>query len=169
MSEHREFIPYRFHVNLYTPDSNELLCKAMFSEVSGLEVTMEPRAIQEGGNNWGEFQRAGLTKFSPIVLKRGVTDLNHLWAWFDTTARAANYGFRLSGEIKVLTNVTQSSTAIKRGTDTEDAMVWKLSQVLPTRFKGPDLSSMATQVAIEELTLVHESLELKQPVRESKS
>jgi phage tail-like protein len=39
-------------------------------------------------------------------------------------------------------------------------LTWKLQQVLPTKFKGPDLSSTASQVAIEELHLVHEGLEL---------
>jgi phage tail-like protein len=43
-------------------------------------------------------------------------------------------------------------------------MKWKLTGVLPTRFKGPDLSSTADQVAIEELHLVHEGLELERPV-----
>lgn len=168
MSEHKEFIPFRFEVSLFAKGSKELLCRGLFSEVSGLELTMEPRAIQVGGQNWGEVQRVGQTKFSPIVLKRGVTDLNHLWSWFDTTTRGANYGFRLEGEIKVLANVTQPSTVInKRKRDTEAAMIWQLSNVLPTRFKGPDLSSTANQVAIEEVTLVHESLTLVQSVRQA--
>jgi hypothetical protein len=47
-------------------------------------------------------------------------------------------------------------------------MTWSLTNVLPTRFKGADLSSTAGQVAIEEVTLVHESLTLMQhPQKES--
>jgi phage tail-like protein len=42
-------------------------------------------------------------------------------------------------------------------------MVWTLTGVLPTKFKGPDLSANASQVAIEELHLVHEGLELQRP------
>jgi len=42
-------------------------------------------------------------------------------------------------------------------------MVWKLTGVLPTKFKGPDLNATASQVAIEELQLVHEGLELQRP------
>ena len=38
---------------------------------------------------------------------------------------------------------------------------WRITNALPTRFKGPDLSSTADQVAIEELQLVHEGLELE--------
>ena len=42
-------------------------------------------------------------------------------------------------------------------------MTWKLVGVLPTKFKGPDLSATSNQVAIEELHLVHEGLELVRP------
>ena len=149
-----EFIPFRFEVNLYDENDNTLLCRGLFSEVQGLELTMEPRAIQVGGQNWGEVQRVGLTKFSPVVLKRGVTELNDLWSWFDVTTRGANYGFRLQGEILV-----KGSTLDAEG-EAETVMTWHLGSVLPTRFKGPDLASTASQVAIEEVTLVHESLTL---------
>lgn len=66
MAELSEFVPFRFKVSLYRSDSNELLCAGSFSEVTGFELTMEPRVIKEGGLNWGEHQRSGPTKFSPI-------------------------------------------------------------------------------------------------------
>ncbi len=148
-----EFVPFRFDVNLFSSKApKELLCKARFSEVSGLEMTMEPKVFTEGGNNWGELQRIGQTRFSPIVLKRGVTDGPDLFNWFDAVTRGANYGYRLEGTI-----VVRGRT--KEGAD-RPVLTWKLSGVLPTRFKGADLSSTASQVAIEELTLVHESLTL---------
>ena len=171
MAEFSEFVPFRFKVALYHSDSNDLLCAGYFSEVTGFELTMEPKVIKEGGRNWGEHQRSGPTKFAPIVLKRGVTDVNDLWAWFDATTRQSFYGHRLSGEITVLGNPT--AAAIKGGpgthsgqTVTDNAvMKWKLTGVLPTKFKGPDLNATASQVAIEEITLVHEGLELERPPR----
>lgn len=150
-----EFVPFRFKVILLRADTQDVLCDASFSEVSGLELTMEPKVIAEGGRNWGEIQRSGPTKFSPIVLKRGVTSLNDLWSWFDTTTRGANYGYRLDGEITIY--------AMGNGVSKEPVMKWKLNNVLPTRFKGPDLSATANQVAIEELHLVHEGLILERP------
>jgi len=116
---------------------------------------MEPKVINEGGRNWGEIQRSGPTKFSPIVLKRGVTSLNDLWSWFDATTRGANYGYRVDGEIAIF--------ASGNGLSKKPVMKWKLIKVLPTRFKGPDLSATANQVAIEELHLVHEGLTLERP------
>lgn len=149
-----EFIPFRFEVSLYEQSAENVLCSGFFSEVSGLEITMEPKAIAVGGMNWGEVQRVGATKFSPIVLRRGVTNINDLWSWFDATTRGANYGFRLQGEIKVYDGYIS-------GEKFEPVLTWKLAGVLPTRFKGPDLSSTSNQVAIEEVTLVHESLTLE--------
>ena len=63
-----EFVPFRFKVNLYNSESNQLLCSGKFSEATGFELTMEPKTIQEGGRNWGELQRSGLTKFAPMVM-----------------------------------------------------------------------------------------------------
>ena len=142
-----EFVPFRFHVNLYREGQSKEICEAFFSEVSGLEITMEPKVIAVGGQNCGEIQRVGLIRYSPIVLKRGVTKDTGLWKWFDDTTRGSEYGMRVQGEIKVL------------GVDkVEPILTWKLNNVLPTRFKGSDLSSTSSQIAIEELTLVHEGL-----------
>ena len=46
-----EFVPFNFKVHLYNESNNEMLCQGLFSEVQGLEVTMEPRAIQAGGQS----------------------------------------------------------------------------------------------------------------------
>jgi phage tail-like protein len=171
------FIPFRFKVTLYSADkaggataadtpeaqrneSGDILCGGMFSEVSGLEVTMEAKTIREGGRNWGELQRSGATSFAPVILKRGVTTVNDLWSWFDVTTRGANYGYRLRGEIAVLGNPAPGQAAGGPVT----IMTWRLENALPVKFKGPDLSGTASQVAIEELHLVHEGLELDRPV-----
>lgn len=154
-----EFIPFRFKVTLYSAQggspTGEILCGGAFSEVQGLELTMEPKAIREGGNNWGEHQRSGPTKFSTVILKRGVTSVNDLWSWFDLTTNGANYGYRLRGEITVHGDGAGTSGAA--------ALTWTLTNALPVKFKGPDLSSTANQAAIEELHLVHEGLTLERP------
>ncbi len=151
-----EFVPFRFEVSLVHGGSGTLLCKGYFSEVSGLEMTMEPKAISEGGRNWGELQRVGQTRFSPIVLKRGVTDSTDLFNWFDAVTRGANYDYRLDGTIAVKGAEVDSSGVA------QTILTWNLSGILATRFKSADLSSTASQVAIEELTLVHEGLTLGQ-------
>lgn len=163
MAEISEFVAFRFKVNLYNGDQSRLLCSGYFSEITGFEATMEPKVIGEGGHNWGEHHRSGPTKFAPIILKRGVTDVNDLWSWFDVTTNQANYGYRLSGEIVVYGNPTVTGNGSQQSVKDNVVMIWKLSGVLPTKFKGPDLSATASQVAIEELHMVHQGLELQRP------
>ena len=153
MEELREFIPFAFEVWIMD-DQQRVLCKGAFSEVSGLEASMTPKTVKEGGRNWGEVQLAGPVVFQPVVLKRGVTDLGDLWRWFDAVNRQANYGLRYSARIDVYHNDSTRSEPVLR---------WTLTNVLPIKFKGPDLSSTANQVAIEELHLVHEDLSLERP------
>lgn len=146
-----EFIPFRFRVALYDGEGGRLLCRGAFSEVSGLEATMAPKTLREGGRNWGEVQLAGPTSFAPVILKRGITEVADLWTWFDVSTRQSNHALRLSGTIDVYHPQDPDKPLLR----------WRITNALPTRFKGPDLSSTASQVAIEELQLVHEGLELE--------
>lgn len=146
-----EFIPFRFRVALYDGEGGRLLCRGAFSEVSGLEATMAPKTLREGGRNWGEVQLAGPTSFAPVILKRGITEVADLWNWFDVSTRQSNHALRLSGTIDVYHPQDPDKPLLR----------WRITNALPTRFKGPDLSSTASQVAIEELQLVHEGLELE--------
>ena len=149
-----EFIPYRFEVNLYSgKDMDELVCSAAFSEVSGLEASMSPVKIKEGGRNWGEVQLAGPTSFPSIVLKRGMTDVHDGWRWLQTTAMGANYGYRLQGEINVF--APHDETRILQQ--------WRFYNAMATKFKGPDLAASASSIAIEELHLVHDGLTFSRP------
>jgi hypothetical protein len=50
------------------------LCSGAFSECTGLEATMEPKVIKEGGRNYGPAQRAGTVTFATVVLKRRHAD-----------------------------------------------------------------------------------------------
>jgi len=129
------------------PKGGELaLCSGAFSECSGLEVTMEPKTIKEGGRNWGAVQRSGAINFSTVVLKRGLTSTDDLWAWFHLVGKGA-YAQRLNVTI---TQFDQSGKGI---------FSWTLLKALPIKFKAPDLNASNNEVAIEELHLVHEGLD----------
>jgi len=115
--------------------------------VTGLEATMSPRAIREGGRNFGQVQRPGPTAFGTLTLKRGFTSPVDLWTWFDLVANRERFGRLLNGNIDIY-----SGTAL--------AFTWNLVNVLPVKFKSPDLSATSTQVAIEELQVAFEQLTL---------
>ncbi|MBV5316386.1 MAG: phage tail protein [Desulfobulbaceae bacterium] len=128
-----------------TEGGEVLLCSGAFSECSGLEVTMEPKSIKEGGRNWGAAQRMGAINFGTVVLKRGLTSTADLWAWFNLVGEGA-YAQRLNVTITLF---DQSGKGL---------FSWTLRKALPIKFKAPDLNASNNEVAIEELHLVHEGL-----------
>jgi phage tail-like protein len=147
-----QFVAFRFQVSLTGSDlpgglGPRPLCGGSFSDASGIEATMTPRAIREGGRNFGQIQRPGPTAFGTMSLKRGVTSRQDLWTWFEMVTNGERFGRLLNGKIAVYSG-------------TEIAFTWNLANVLPVKFKAPDLSATSTQVAIEELQLAYEQLSL---------
>lgn len=127
---------------------NVPLCGGAFSECTGLEATMEPKAIKEGGKNYGVNQRAGAVTFGTVVLKRGMTTSRDLWRWFHLVADGA-YAYRLTATVTLLGHDGETTVA-----------AWKLERALPVKFKAADLNAKGAEVGVEELHLAHEGLTL---------
>lgn len=127
--------------------SDVVVCSGAFSECSGLEATMEPRVIKEGGRNWGVIQRTGKTSFATLVLKRGMTTTRDLWTWYEFVG-SGKYAHRLN---VIITVFDTAGNAV---------LAWKLAQALPIKFKAADLNAKGSDVAIEELHLAHEGLSM---------
>jgi len=124
------------------------LCQGAFSECSGLEATMEPKVIKEGGRNYGDAQRAGKVTFGTVILKRGIVSSQDLWQWFEVLTAKSGYSYRLQATITLLDQ--------KKNKQLE----FKLQRAMPVKFKAPDLSAVSTEVGVEELHIVHEGLEV---------
>lgn len=123
------------------------LCEGRFSEVSGLEATMEPKAIRAGGHNYGEFQRAGMVKFATVILKRGVTTAPDLWTWFDMVGSGAS-AVRLRAKVVQLDH------------GGNEVLRWTMDNALPVKFKAATYTASSSEVGVEELHFVHEKLSL---------
>lgn len=148
------FPGFRFQVNFLQQNSRLSVARGAFSECSGIEASMEPETIKEGGRNYGPAQRVGPVTFAEVVLKRGITSNRDLWKWFYKVA-AGSYAYRLDVEIAIL-----GPGDLERN---QPRFVWKLERCLPTKFKAPELDASSDQIAIEELHLVHERLTLVEP------
>ncbi len=157
MANNNELAPFhvfRFQVDFVedaltgpTKETKAPLCSGAFSECTGLEATMEPKVIKEGGRNYGVSQRAGPVTFATVVLKRGMTTNRHLWKWFELVSNGA-YAYRLAATITML------------GLDGKPVLTWRLARCMPVKFKAADLNAKSTDVGIEELHLAHEGLTL---------
>jgi phage tail-like protein len=123
------------------------LCSGAFSECTGLEATMEPKVIKEGGLNYGVNQRSGPVTFATVVLKRGMTKTRDLYKWFEMVGNGS-YAYRLAATITMF------------DTTGKGILSWKLQKALPVKFKAADLSAKNSEIGVEELHLAHEGLSL---------
>ena len=158
------FVPFSFCISFshqYAPGAvgqnnsqnkfDLIACKGDFSEVSGLEFNTTPKSLKEGGRNWGQVQLTNPVTFSNLVLKRGITRDTELWRWYQFIYRTGVYAYRADCIIEV-----------KEPHDREIVrMRWVARNCIPVKFKGSDLNATSTSVAIEELHLAHEGLELE--------
>lgn len=126
------------------------LCSGAFSECTGLEATMEPKVVKEGGRNYGVNQRSGPVTFATVILKRGMTTARDLYKWFELVGNGS-YAYRLAA---IITMFDTSGKGI---------LSWRLEKALPVKFKAADLNAKNNEVGIEELHLAHEGLTLKPP------
>ncbi len=145
---------FRFGLRCYAAGGTSTgvsLCEGWFSECSGLEATMEPFQIREGGRNHGVIQRPGPVSHAPLLLKRGMTANRELWEWFDAVVNQQHYAKRL--------DVVVLQRGYAAGEADPVLLAWRLHDALPVRFKAADLNALDGAVAIEELQLVHQGME----------
>lgn len=121
------------------------VCSGAFAECSGLEATMEPKVIREGGRNYGSAQRAGYTNFATVILKRGISTTQNLYQIFNSVSTGM-----FAPRMQVTINVFDINGAAQ--------MAWQLNHAMPIKYKFSDLNSKNSEIGIEELHLVHEGL-----------
>ena len=116
---------------------------AAFHECSGLDSTIDVIEHREGG---GPIRKLpGITKFSNIVLKRGITDNRELYD--DHLRCTEGKVVRRDGSIVLMDRAGQDQVAR-----------WDFSQAWPAKWVGPALNAEGNDVAIETLELAHEGL-----------
>jgi phage tail-like protein len=122
--------------------------RAGFQEVSGLDAGQETIDYREGSDKTMTARKlAGLTKFSNIVLKRGITLDMDLWEWRKLV---------LDGKIA---EARRNGAIILMDDEGHDAVRWDFRDAWPVKWTGPSLNASGNDVAIETLELVHEGLD----------
>jgi phage tail-like protein len=119
-----------------------------FTQVSGLELRVEPAKYQEGGQNGFEHQFPGRLSWPNIVLRRGIIDSDALFAWVNETSGP---GFEKNG--RKLTRRSGAITAL--ASDGTRLRAWNLSSVIAIRWKGPQFDLKSSDALEEELEIAH--------------
>jgi phage tail-like protein len=119
-----------------------------FSECSGLESTMQPEEHREGGSTT-VLRFPQRVTWTNVRLKRGVTISDDLWNWY--FAYVQGKGSRRDGLITL-----QNDLHIPY-------KVWRFKRGIPVKWTGPSMNAGESRIAVEEIEIAHEGLELYAP------
>lgn len=122
------------------------ITQAGFQECSGLDSTVAVIEYREGNEADHVHKLAGLTSFSAISLKRGITDSAELYQWHMNTVNGATPD-RRNGSIVLL-----DETGAEK-------IRWNFTQAWLSKWTGPSFNASSNSVAIESLEIQHEDLQ----------
>jgi len=125
---------------------------AGFSEVSGLEKTIETEDYREGGNDFVYKLPKGIV-YSNLTLKRGFSDTDQLWKWHQDVSNAINNKKPLKKLKKNITLVVLDEKKEK----TEWTFIFK--DAYPTKWTGSSFNAAGNSIAIETIEIVHAGFE----------
>lgn len=118
---------------------------AGFHDCSGLDSTIEIVEYREGGQNTTVKKLAGQTKFSNIVLKRGMYADMTLYNWHKGSIEGPPQ--RKDGSV------------IQYDRQGVEVARYNFYRAWPTKYTAPTYNAQGNDVAIETLELAHEGLE----------
>ena len=124
--------------------------EAGFAEVSGLDAHVDVIEYRTGNSKVNEpIKLTGLSRVGDVTLRRGVIGSLNLWQWF---AEVRNGGPNAVRTVSIqLQNEDRSATV----------MTWRLIRARPIKHVSGPLDAVGTDVAVEELVLAYERLELE--------
>ncbi|WP_166039717.1 phage tail protein [Sphingosinicella sp. YJ22] len=120
-----------------------------FSEVSGLDTWVDVTEYRSGaGRDSSPTKITGLARVADVTLKRGIIGTLRLYRWFNDVR---------NGDAGAIRTVTITLLA----EDRTPVLVWKLIRARPVRYVAGSLNAEGTDVAMEELVLAYERLEME--------
>jgi phage tail-like protein len=130
---------------LFEVDGEEI---GRFTEVSGLEMSIAVEEIEEGGTNDFVHKLPGRMSWPNLVLKRGLTETDNLYAWMQKSA-----GEKFESAGNKLERSTAALTLLSAGGDRLRS--WDFEGAFPVKWTGPSFSLASDDLAVEELEIAH--------------
>ena len=144
----RPYAQFNFLVDLGTGTSEGP--EAGFQECSAISMSVDVIEYRNGNERENTPRKlTGLTRVSDVTLKRGIIGSLGLYRWLDQIRNGDAAGLR-----NVLIQLqNEDHTAV--------VMTWKLLRARIIKHTSGPLNAKGTDVAMEELTLAYERLELE--------
>ena len=144
----RPYAQFNFLVDLGTGDTSGP--EAGFQECSGISMSVDVIEYRNGNDKENQPRKlTGLSRVSDVTLRRGIIGSLNLYQWLDQIRNGDAAGFRTV----VIQLQSEDHTAI--------VMTWKLLRARIVKHTSGPLNAKGTDVAMEEMTLAFERLEIE--------
>jgi phage tail-like protein len=144
----RPYSAFNFLVKL-GDEGDPVSVRAGFQEVSGLGMEIKIQEYRAG--NWklnSSIKVSGLYSVPDVTLKRGVIGALDIYQWSEQVRTGQ------PGALRTVVIQLQSED------HSSVVMEWKLTNARPIKYTGPAFNGKGTDVAIEELVLSAEHVEM---------
>jgi phage tail-like protein len=120
------------------------LCRGGFSEVSGIESTVNVYSYREGGESGFTHLFPDAATHSRLILKRGLTLYDDLWNWHQD----------------VLLGIYDRKTVhiYLNNRNGEIAWVWSFTDAFPVKWIGPALKADQNGIAVESIEIAYHQI-----------
>jgi phage tail-like protein len=144
----RPYVQFNFLVDL--GDGNTEGAQAGFQEISGIGMEVTVSEYRTGNSRENSVMKiTGMNKASDVTMKRGVIGSLNLYKWLDEIR---------NGNQAALRTVT---IQLQNEDHSEIVQTWKLMRARITKHTSGPLNAKGTDVAMEELVLAYERLEME--------
>jgi phage tail-like protein len=141
-------VQFNFLVDLGTGNTDGP--EAGFQEISGIGMEVTVSEYRNGNEKENSVRKiTGLNKSTDVTLKRGVIGSLNLYRWLDQIRNGDQSAMRTV----VISMQNEDHTAV--------VMTWKLLRARIIKHTSGPLNAKGTDVAMEELTLAYERLEME--------
>lgn len=146
----RPYSQFNFRVKIGS-DSGEDVATAGFQEVDGLSVEQTATEYRNGNEKRNRPRKINTTySVSDVTLSRGVVQVENLWSWM----KDVQNGEQADSLEDVVIELRDESGE-------EVAVSWTLTNARPLSYTGPTLNGTGTEVAVEELVLACEDIDME--------
>lgn len=143
----RPYVQFNFLVDLGDGSEGP---QAGFSEISGLGLEVQVIEYRTGNSKENQVMKLpGLTKTHDVTLKRGIIGSLNLYRWLDQVR---------NGDVNAMRTVT---IQLQNEDHTEVVQTWKLLRARIIKHTSGPLNARGHDVAMEEMVLSVERLEME--------
>jgi phage tail-like protein len=144
----RPYAQFNFLVDLGTGHTDGP--EAGFQECSEIEMGVDVIEYRNGNEKTNDVRKlTGLARYSDVTLKRGIIGALDLYGWLDEIRNG------IEGALRTVT------IQLRNEDRTQTVMTWKLLRARPVKYVAGPLNAKGTDVAMEELVLAYERLEVE--------